>query len=95
MNTIPTIPNGSVRESYFQEEKLLREAWEEASLPFGDTRPETLVWFEERKSEARSALIEHRKQLAQIPSLKGEDSPTLLRLLARWVHLPSHSKTEH
>jgi len=95
MNTIPTIPSGSVQESYFQEERLLREAWEEANLPFRDTRPEAVVWFEERKSEARSALIEHRKQLAQIPSIKGENSHALLRLLAQWVHLPSHSKTEH
>lgn len=39
----------------------LRAEWERASAPLHDERPEVAEWYEERKREARGALIEFRQ----------------------------------
>jgi hypothetical protein len=44
-----------------EQEEFLRDAWNRASLPLQDTRPEVMENYEERQLEARSALIQHRK----------------------------------
>jgi hypothetical protein len=46
----------------FSQEKLLIDSWDEACRPLLDDRPEVVAWYEERRIEARNALIEFRKQ---------------------------------
>jgi hypothetical protein len=46
----------------FSQEKLLIESWVEACRPLRDDRPEVVAWYEERRMEARNALIEYRKR---------------------------------
>jgi hypothetical protein len=43
-------------------EKLLIDSWDEACRPLLDDRPEVIAWYEERRIEARNALIEYRKR---------------------------------
>jgi hypothetical protein len=44
------------------QEKLLVDSWDEACRPLRDDRPEVVEWYEERRMEARNALIEYRKR---------------------------------
>ena len=46
----------------FIREKQLIDSWDEACRPLLDDRPEVVAWYEERRIEARNALIEHRKR---------------------------------
>jgi hypothetical protein len=45
----------------FSQEKLLIDSWDEACRPLLDDRPEVVAWYEERRMEARNALIEYRR----------------------------------
>ena len=53
-----------------KEEELLRATWNESCLPLRDDRSEVIAWYEERQTEARNALIQHRKQCSNIPQAK-------------------------
>jgi hypothetical protein len=44
------------------EERRLLDSWDEACLPLHDDRPEVVAWYEERRMEARNALIEYRRR---------------------------------
>jgi hypothetical protein len=44
------------------QEKLLIDSWDEACQPLLDDRPEVVALYEERRMEARSALIEYRRR---------------------------------
>jgi hypothetical protein len=46
----------------FNQEKLLIDSWDEACRPLRDDRPEVIAWYEERRMEARNALIEYRRR---------------------------------
>lgn len=43
------------------EERLLRAEWEQAAQPCSSTRLEVLEIYQERKAEARSTLVAHRR----------------------------------
>jgi hypothetical protein len=51
---------GEGKEEAIQEEHL-RTVWTATCLPLLDERLEIIAWYEERKQEARNALIEYRK----------------------------------
>ena len=96
MKLASTPPNSSAREEYLREEQLLREAWEEARLPIRDNRPEVLMWFEERKLEARNALMEHRRQFPESACYRTSSESPLLQRLGRLLHTSSmHPPQSH
>ena len=89
MNLAFTPRNSSATEEHLREEQLLREAWEEARLPIRDDRPEVLFWLEERKLEARNALIEHRRQFPESACHRASSGLPLFQWLGKWVHTSS------
>ncbi len=95
MNPQHRFPDASILDSHLQEENFLRQEWEEASLPMADTRPEALFLYEERKSEARAALIAHRKQFAHIARNKREGRSSPFQIFAQWLHVSSFVEVHH
>jgi len=61
------------------QERLLMECWDEACRPLLDDRPEVVSWYEERRMEARNALIEYRRR-SRGPSASncGNDLPATI-----------------
>ena len=55
----------------FGQEKQLVDSWDEACRPLLDDRPEVIAWYEERRTEARNALIEYRKRYKDSGFKKG------------------------
>jgi hypothetical protein len=63
------------------QEKLLIDSWDEACRPLLDERPEVVAWYQERRIEARNALIEYRKRSRNSGAATSSEASQQLRPL--------------